>query len=456
MKRTKDKSESFFLGIGINRYKKFSKLNNAVKDVKDVATILHDQFGFKPEPSFTSFLLDDFATRENIVNKLDEFSRNLKPNDRLLIYYAGHGYFDKITNRSYWLPVDSKETSVASFIASTTIIDFIKSMKCKHVLLISDSCFSSTLLVRNINYKDTEDAFEEWEALSSRWFFCSGKGVVSDGELNSNSPFAESILNYLKTSNAYKINIVQLADIVTKDIRDKYEQQAEISPLFGANHNGGQFVFCRNKDKQKNKKIEPASHIIRNPNIFQDTRDGQEYKKIKLKDGRVWMAQNLNFNTREGCCFYNNNENNENKYGRLYSWDAAQGACPPGWHLPDNEEWWNMSIPYGKADFYKKEKISWNFWNSEKEKKGELAFKALMRGGISGFEGEFGGWCNDADIKEKGSFSSLENSGAYWSRSERGRYQAYFWGFAFSDNVFSAYYNYKECGISCRCIQHKH
>lgn len=36
---------------------------------------------------------------------------------------------------------------------------------------------------------------------------------------------------------------------------------------------------------------------------------------------------------------YGNDPVNCQKYGRLYTWDAALKACPDGWHLPSDEEW---------------------------------------------------------------------------------------------------------------------
>jgi len=59
---------------------------------------------------------------------------------------------------------------------------------------------------------------------------------------------------------------------------------------------------------------------------------------------QTWMAENLRVaRDPEGnpvqCWCYDNDEQNCNKYGRLYTWEAAIKACPKGWHLPSDEEW---------------------------------------------------------------------------------------------------------------------
>ena len=74
--------------------------------------------------------------------------------------------------------------------------------------------------------------------------------------------------------------------------------------------------------------------------FFCDTRDNQLYGYVRIAQGntaQIWMTKNLNYKTSSGSWCYSNNTANCTKYGRLYTWSAATGACPAGWRLPSTE-----------------------------------------------------------------------------------------------------------------------
>ncbi len=114
-----------------------------------------------------------------------------------------------------------------------------------------------------------------------------------------------------------------------------------------------------------------------------DERDGKVYKTVEI-DGKVWMAENLNFVTSKSWCYAGKEENCE-EFGRLYFLDAAQNACPAGWHLPSDDEWKELEMYLGMTELDANKNNSWRGTN-EGEK--------LMSDTILGFNALLGGYRN--------------------------------------------------------------
>jgi uncharacterized protein (TIGR02145 family) len=90
--------------------------------------------------------------------------------------------------------------------------------------------------------------------------------------------------------------------------------------------------------------------------VFTDPRDGHKYKIVQLRDGNWWLAENLRYDipgsypadeNPDESILATNPDYDWRRYGRLYTWEAAKKAIPPGWHLPSDREWKNMLKLYG-------------------------------------------------------------------------------------------------------------
>lgn len=82
--------------------------------------------------------------------------------------------------------------------------------------------------------------------------------------------------------------------------------------------------------------------------IYTDERDGNKYHLISTND-RYWFNQNLNFSTENSECL-NNEKENCDKYGALYSWKEAQNVCPEAWRQPEKQDFIDLFSTIANKD----------------------------------------------------------------------------------------------------------
>lgn len=200
-----------------------------------------------------------------------------------------------------------------------------------------------------------------------------------------------------------------------------------------------------------------------------DGGDESDTAKVKRESETVtigeqeWMATNLNVSRfrngdpiphaqtrqewetagkegRPAWCYYGNDEEHGEKYGKLYNWHAVadpRGLAPAGWRIPDNDDWIQLADRFGglrQAGRSLKANAGWSGGNGTNE---------------SGFTGLPGGIrTHEGDFTHGGVY------GFWWSETEFNDAYAYYRYLYCRSGKLFRYVNYfKSSGFSVRCLR---
>jgi TRAP-type mannitol/chloroaromatic compound transport system substrate-binding protein len=235
----------FALIIGNNNYKYLPKLQTAIRDAQEIESVLQTDFGFN-----TTLLLD--ATRNQILKAINNSRKILKENDHFLIYYAGHGEFDSVAHKAYWLPIDAQSNDDTNWIIVDTITSNLKRIAARHIMVVADSCYSGTLTRRAVTElssdpKKRDRYLEKMFKKSSRTLLASGGNEpVSDSGGAGHSIFAAAFIDGLRDMENVLFTAEELFyEYIKERVAGNAEQVPEYNTIRNSGHDGGDFIFVR-------------------------------------------------------------------------------------------------------------------------------------------------------------------------------------------------------------------
>ena len=233
----------YALLIGIDNYQKLPKLDTPISDAQAIKQVLETNYGFKVQ------LLTD-PTRYKILSALVEYRNKLHADDSLLVYYAGHGLYDKETLKGYWLPADAEKDVDANWIIADDITSRIRVLPARHILVVSDSCFSGMLtrsIASNAKYLDPGRYLQKMQAGKSRNLMSSGGNQpVLDGGAPGHSIFANAFLQGLSGMGENAFTAMDLFNtFIQRRVVGGSDQIPQYMPIPNSGDEEGDFVFFR-------------------------------------------------------------------------------------------------------------------------------------------------------------------------------------------------------------------
>ncbi|MDP2384729.1 MAG: caspase family protein [Bacteroidota bacterium] len=231
--------KNYALIIGNNAYQDpaISTLSEPINDATKLYNVLTTKYTFETQ---NVMLLKD-ASYVQMIEAFDKLSNKITPNDNLLVFYAGHGWWDETKNLGYWLPIDAKQSSTAFWIANSRISDYMSSINSKHTLLIADACFSGSIFKTRSAFADAQPAINKLYELPSKKAMTSGNLK----EVPDKSMFLHFLVKKLTENNEKYLS----SDVLFSSFRQAVLNNSPTEPQYGTIQNagdeGGEFIFIK-------------------------------------------------------------------------------------------------------------------------------------------------------------------------------------------------------------------
>ena len=180
-------------------------------------------------------------------NALDDLARIVTPSDNLLIFYAGHGWWDEKSNIGYWLPADASKDSKAEWFRNSTLCDYLKEINSKHTLLIADACFAGGIFKTRKAFPDAPVAINKLYELPSRKAMTSGTLT----EVPDRSAFIRFLVERLENNKEKYLSSEQLFSSFRIAVINNSDVVPQYGEIQGVGDEGGDFIFIRKQITQK-------------------------------------------------------------------------------------------------------------------------------------------------------------------------------------------------------------
>lgn len=245
-------ANSWALIIGINDYLHAAPLEIARADAESVAHVLTSDLGFLEANVIK--LLDADATRAEIMKRFLAFE-SLAPDDRLLVFFAGHGITVDGQRRpmGYLVPVDGRVNDKSILIRWQELTDNAEIIPAKHVLFIMDACYSG-LAIQRATAIGERRFLREMLQPRSRQVITAGKTdqPVADGggPTGHNSIFTGHMLEGLRGKAADESGVLtasHLMDYVYRKVSS--DARSNQTPHFGHLDGEGDFILRTPNDE---------------------------------------------------------------------------------------------------------------------------------------------------------------------------------------------------------------
>lgn len=226
--------------VGVDEYRDTTipTLANAVKDARTVGRLFAGDLGYE------TYVVPN-ASRSSVVAALNRLALELKPHDSVVIYYAGHGQVVESTKLGYWQLGDADAKDPTTWLSNTDITRLVGRIGASQVAVISDSCYSGSLVAEQ-KLRAATGPVDPVAVLTRKSVVVMSSGgnepVFDDGK-QGHSPFAWNLMNTLRQVQTWQPG-GQVFERVRFAVARELPQRPQYGASTAAGHQpGGDYLF---------------------------------------------------------------------------------------------------------------------------------------------------------------------------------------------------------------------
>jgi len=211
-------------------------LDQPVRDASRFIELVTEEYTFEEE----NVVFLENPTKAEIIGTLHQLRSIITPQDNLLIYYAGHGYWDEEMSTGYWLPSDAAGDNPVNWLPNTDLTNYLNVLKSKHTLLIADACFSGGIF-------KSRSAFNNISAVEKLYKLTSRKAMTSGTlkEVPDQSVFIEYLIRRLGENKRKYLPAEQLFSSLKEAVINNSPNIPQYGTIQNVGDEGGDFIFIR-------------------------------------------------------------------------------------------------------------------------------------------------------------------------------------------------------------------
>jgi hypothetical protein len=233
-------ARNFALLIGNEKYDDpgINELDEPVQDATELYSTLTKDYNFDP----ANVILLKNPTKAEIIGTLHQLRSTITTDDNLLIFYAGHGYWDEGMGVGYWFPKDAAKNNPVNWIPNTDLTNYLGAIKSKHTLLVADACFSGGIF-------KTRAAFSATFAIEMLYQQNSRKAITSGylKEVPDKSVFFQYFIKNLKENTNDYLSAEELFSKMRMAVINNSENIPQFGTIQNVGDEGGDFIFIKRK-----------------------------------------------------------------------------------------------------------------------------------------------------------------------------------------------------------------